>query len=148
MISKSGTDKSDHDANKNVLISRKLIYVIDDESCDKISTGENISLDCPTVSSCNITGNLNKNSTNLECKDNNLHFTNIISHSRVTLPLHEKCNVEELTGQPKLRLDPYPMEEPLVLLPEEAIFLCYAIGCLIVTDTNGKELCTDVSSSY
>ncbi|KAF2357362.1 tRNA-splicing endonuclease [Trinorchestia longiramus] len=39
--------------------------------------------------------------------------------------------------------DPFPLDEPLVLMPEEAVFLCYTLGCLVVTDAHNKELDVD-----
>ena len=41
--------------------------------------------------------------------------------------------------------DPYPIQECLQLLPEEAVFLSFALGCLVVFDENDKPLNIDVS---
>ena len=44
-----------------------------------------------------------------------------------------------------LTVDPFPVAEPLVLMPEEAVYLAFALGCLVVTDETGKALNIDVS---
>lgn len=46
-----------------------------------------------------------------------------------------------------LTFDPFPVDEPLVLMPEEAVFLSFALGCLVVSDEVGRVLSIDVSET-
>ena len=55
-----------------------------------------------------------------------------------------ELNVAPVSGS-ELSVDPFPLEESLVLLPEEAVFLCYGLSCLVVMDENNQPYDVDVS---
>ena len=52
---------------------------------------------------------------------------------------------EEEEEETFLQEDPYPVQECLELMPEEALFLSFGLGCLVVKDEEDKPLTIDVS---
>ena len=53
---------------------------------------------------------------------------------------------EKYSAGPPVKLvpDPYYLKEKLILAKEEALFLSYALGCLIVSNSEGREMDIDM----